>query len=138
MFYLDELQVGQTASHAKTITESDILLFSAVSTDTNPVHINDEYAKTTPFGERIAHGMLSASLVSAALANKLPGPGTIYLGQNLKFTAPVRIGETVEARLEVLGIDDVKGKVNIRTQCYVGEKLVIDGEALVIAPKRLK
>lgn len=136
MYYLDTLEVGQTATHAKTITESDILLFSAVSTDTNPVHINDEYAKTTIFGERIAHGMLSASLVSAALANKLPGPGTIYLGQNLKFTAPVKIGETVEARLEVLDIDNTKGKVNIRTQCYVGDKLVIDGEALVIAPKR--
>lgn len=136
MYYLDTLEVGQTATHAKTITESDILLFSAVSTDTNPVHINDEYAKTTVFGERIAHGMLSASLVSAALANKLPGPGTIYLGQNLKFTAPVKIGETVEARLEVLDVDNVKGKVNIRTQCYVGDKLVIDGEALVIAPKR--
>lgn len=136
MYYLDTLAVGQTATHAKTITESDILLFSAVSTDTNPVHINDEYAKTTVFGERIAHGMLSASLVSAALANKLPGPGTIYLGQNLKFTAPVRIGETVEARLEVISIDDVKGKVNIKTQCYVGDKLVIDGEALVLAPKR--
>lgn len=134
--YLDELTVGQTASIAKTITEADILLFSAVSTDTNPVHINADYAKTTMFGERIAHGMLSASLISAALANKLPGAGTIYLGQTLKFTAPVKIGETVEARLEILTIDEVKGKVSIRTQCYVADKLVIDGEALVIAPKR--
>lgn len=134
--YLDELQVGQIATVAKTITEADILLFSAVSTDTNPVHINQEYAKTTVFGERIAHGMLSASLISAALANRLPGPGTIYLGQTLKFTAPVHIGETVEARLEVLGIDNIKGKVSIRTQCFVKDKMVIDGEALVIAPKR--
>lgn len=134
--YLDELTIGQTASLAKTITEADILLFSAVSTDTNPVHVNAEYAKTTIFGERIAHGMLSASLISAALANKLPGAGTIYLGQSLKFTAPVKIGETVEARLEIIGIDDIKGKVSIRTQCYVGDKIVIDGEALVIAPKR--
>lgn len=134
--YLDELTIGQTASLAKTITEADILLFSAVSTDTNPVHVNAEYAKTTIFGERIAHGMLSASLISAALANKLPGAGTIYLGQSLRFTAPVKIGETVEARLEIIGIDDIKGKVSIRTQCYVGDKIVIDGEALVIAPKR--
>ena len=135
-YYLDELQVGLTATQSKTLTDADILLFSAVSTDTNPIHINDEYAKSTRFGKRIVHGALSASLISACLANQLPGTGTIYLGQNTKFVAPVHPGDTVTAKLEVVDVDHTKGKVNIKTQCFVGDKLVVDGDALVLAPRR--
>lgn len=135
-YYLDELQVGQVATQSKTLTDADVLLFSAVSTDNNPIHINDEYAKTTRFGKRIVHGALSSSLISATLANKLPGTGTIYLGQNTKFVAPVHPGDTVTARLEIIDVDHEKGKVKIQTQCFVGDKLVVDGDALVLAPRR--
>lgn len=135
-YYLDELRVGQVATQSKTLTDADILLFSAVSTDNNPIHINDEYAKSTRFGKRIVHGALSSSLISACLANQLPGVGTIYLGQNTKFVAPVHPGDTVTARLEVVDVDQVKGKVKIQTQCFVGDTLVIDGDALVLAPRR--
>src|SRR5580692_10851817 len=99
--YFEDLEIGQTASLGKTITEADILMYAAVSTDTNPVHLNDEVARESVFGQRIAHGMLSAGLISAVLGTRLPGPGTIYMGQTLHFTAPVKIGATVNATVEV-------------------------------------
>ena len=126
--------VGRSASVAKTITEADILLFAAVSTDTNPVHLDAEAAKASPFGERIAHGMLSAGLISAVLGTKLPGPGTIYLGQTLKFRAPVRIGDTVTATAEVSAYDPGKRRATLRTTCTVGGVVVIEGEATVLVP----
>ncbi len=135
--FFEDLQVGQTASVAKTITEADILLFAAVSTDTNPLHIDDEAARRSRFGERIAHGMLSAGLISAVLGTRLPGPGTIYLGQTLKFLAPVKIGATVTATAEVVALDPRRRRATLRTVCTVGNKVVIEGEALVMVPSRL-
>src|SRR5512145_3563453 len=98
-YHIDQLQPGMSASIAKTVTEADIILFAGISTDVNPAHLDEEYAKTTMFGGRIAHGMLSAGFISAVLANHLPGPGTVYLGQTLKFRSPVRPGETVTAKV---------------------------------------
>jgi 3-hydroxybutyryl-CoA dehydratase len=134
--FFEDLQVGQTASVAKTITEADILLFAAVSTDTNPVHIDADAARRSRFGERIAHGMLSAGLISAVLGTRLPGPGTIYLSQTLKFLAPVKIGDTVTATAEVVALDPRRRRVTLHTVCTVGETVVIEGEALVMVPAR--
>src|SRR5579875_644958 len=100
-YFFEDLQIGQTASLAKTITEADIVLFAAVSLDTNPVHLDEETASQTRFGGRIAHGMLSAGLISAVLGTRLAGPGTIYMGQTLRFRAPVKIGDTVTATAEI-------------------------------------
>jgi len=135
-YLLEDLRVGMTASTRKTITEADILMFAAVSMDTNPVHLNAEVAAGTQFKERIAHGMLSAGLISAALANKLPGPGTIYLGQTLKFRAPVRAGDTVVATVTVREVNVDKKRVVLDTVCTVADKPVIEGEATVMFPAR--
>lgn len=134
--FLEDLSVGQTASFGKTVTEADILMFAAVSGDTNPVHLNAEVAAGTMFKERIAHGMLSAGFVSAVLGTKLPGPGTIYLSQSLKFRAPVKIGDTVTATVEVTAIDTAKKRVTLATTCAVGGKPVIEGEAVVMVQSR--
>lgn len=136
IYYTDELSIGLTASQSKTITEADIILFSGISTDTNAVHLDEEYAKSTRFKTRIVHGFLTASLISSALANRLPGPGTIFLGQTLKFLAPVHPGDTVTADLRVIEIDSVKNKVRIETVCRVGDRRVIEGEALVLSTAR--
>ena len=135
-YYIDQLQPGMSASTAKTITDADIVLFAAVSTDVNPAHLNEEYCKTTPFGGRIAHGMLSAGFISAVLANQLPGPGTIYLSQTLRFKAPVRPGDTVKATLTVKEVIAEKNRVTLDTVCTVGDTVVIEGECLVMPPKR--
>jgi 3-hydroxybutyryl-CoA dehydratase len=134
--HFEDLKLGQTASFAKTITEADILLFAGVSGDTNPVHIDAEAAARTPFKERIAHGMLSASLISTVLGTRLPGPGTIYLAQTLKFRAPVRIGATVTATAEVTALDAEKKRATLKTTCTVEGKPVIEGEAVVMVPSR--
>jgi 3-hydroxybutyryl-CoA dehydratase len=134
--FFEDLAIGQTASFAKTVTEADILMFAAVSGDTNPVHIDAEYAATTPFRQRIAHGMLSAGLISAVLGTKLPGPGTVYLGQSLKFRAPVKLGDTVTATAEVIALDAEKKRATLKTLCLVAGKPVIEGEALVMVPSR--
>ena len=128
---IEDIQVGMTATFAKTITEADIVFFAGVSGDINAVHLNEEYAATTPFKGRIAHGMLSASLISAVLANRMPGPGTIYLDQRLKFLAPVRAGETVHAKVRVLEIDVNRCRVVLETTCSVKGAVVIEGEAKV-------
>ena len=135
---VEDISVGMSAGIAKTITEADILLFSAVSTDTNAVHLDEEYGKTTMFGGRIAHGMLSASLISAVLGTRLPGPGVIYLGQSLRFKAPVRIGDTVHATVTVKEVIVEKSRVVLDTVCTVGGKPVIEGEATVMATSRAK
>jgi 3-hydroxybutyryl-CoA dehydratase len=134
--YFEDLSVGQSASFGKTITEADILMFAAVSGDTNPVHINAEFAAGTMFKERIAHGMLSAGLVSTVLGTRLPGPGTIYLSQTLKFRAPVRIGDTVTATATVASLDAAKKRATLTTICTVNGKPVLEGEALVLVPSR--
>ena len=127
----EQLAVGQTASLGKTITEADILMYAAVSLDTNPVHMNEEAGKDTVFGGRVAHGMLSAGLISGVLGTKLPGPGTIYLGQTLRFKAPVKIGDTVTATVEVTHLDPAKKRATLKTVCTVAGKAVIEGEAHV-------
>lgn len=129
---MQNLQVGSTASLSKTITDADIVLFAGVSCDTNAVHLDDEYAATTRFGGRIAHGMLSASLISAVIGTRLPGPGAIYLGQKLRFLAPVRPGDTVCAKATVTEINREKRRLTLTTTCTVGDTTVIDGEALVM------
>ena len=132
--FFEDLAVGQSASMGKTITEADILMFAAVSMDTNPVHLNAETAAASQFKERIAHGMLSAGLISAVLGTKLPGPGTISLGQTLSFRRPVKIGDTVIATAEVIALDPAKKRATLRTICTVAGKTVIEGEAVVLPP----
>jgi 3-hydroxybutyryl-CoA dehydratase len=134
--FFEDLKLGQKASFAKTITDADILMFTAVSGDTNPVHINAEAAERTMFKQRIAHGMLSASLISTVLGTKLPGPGTIYLSQNLKFRAPVTIGATVTATVEITALDPAKKRATLTTTCTVAGKPVIEGDATVMVPSR--
>jgi 3-hydroxybutyryl-CoA dehydratase len=133
---IEDLKAGMSASFAKTITEADIVLFAAVSGDNNAVHINEEFASTTQFKGRIAHGMLSASVISAAIAGRLPGPGTIYLGQNLRFKAPVRPGDTVHATVTVKELFPEKRRVSLTTVCTVAGKTVIEGDALVMPTSR--
>ena len=135
-FYLDELSVGQQAVFAKTVSEADIVAYAGVSGDMNPVHINEDFAKTTMFKTRIAHGMLSAGFISAVLGTKLPGPGCIYLSQTLKFMAPVKIGDTVTARATVTQIVAEKKRVVLKTECLIAGKVVLDGEATVMVPVR--
>lgn len=124
--------VGTKADMARTITETDVVLFAGISGDTNPVHLNEEYAKTTRFEGRIAHGMLTAGLISAVLGTKLPGPGAIYMSQQLKFRAPVRIGDTITATVEVAEVIAEKKRVRLTTTCTNAEgTVVLDGEALM-------
>jgi 3-hydroxybutyryl-CoA dehydratase len=134
--FFEDLQVGQTASLGKTITEADVLLYAAVSTDTNPIHIDAEAAKQSLFGERIAHGMLSAGLISAVLGTRLPGPGSLYMRQSLRFAAPVKIGDTVKATVTVTALNEEKKRATLSTVCAVGDTVVIEGEAYVQVPSR--
>ena len=133
-YEFEELRVGMSATYAKTITEADIVLFAAVSGDNNAIHTNEEFAATTIFKGRIAHGMLSASVISAAIANKLPGPGAIYMSQNLRFRAPVRAGDTVRATVTVKELIPEKHRVLLVTCCTVRDEVVIEGDALVALP----
>jgi len=128
---VEDLKKGMSATFAKTITEADIVLFAGVSGDNNAMHINEEFAKATRFAGRIAHGMLSASVISAAIANKLPGPGTVYMKQSLEFRAPVKAGDTVHAKVTVREIVPGKNHVFLDTVCTVREAVVITGEAMV-------
>lgn len=129
-------EIGQSASRTKSFTNEDVQAFAKISGDNNPLHLDDDYAATTSFGRRIAHGILTASLISAILANDLPGPGTIYLGQNLKFKKPVFIGDTVTATVTIRETRPDKNILYIDTVCtnQNGQK-VIEGDAVVLAPK---
>lgn len=135
-YYFEDLEVGMIDAFAKTITEADILAFSGTSGDTNPVHLNEEFAENTIFGGRIAHGILTASLISTVIGTKLPGPGCIYVNQSLKFKAPVRAGDTVTAEVEIVELIPEKKFIKLRTVCIVGGKVVIDGEATIMVPSR--
>jgi 3-hydroxybutyryl-CoA dehydratase len=128
---IEDLSVGMSATFAKTITDADLLLFCAVSGDTNAMHTNEEFAAATPFGGRIAHGILTAGLISAAIAGKLPGPGAVYMEQSLRFLAPVRPGDTVHAIVTVKEIIAERGHVKLETTCRVKDKLVLEGEAKI-------
>jgi 3-hydroxybutyryl-CoA dehydratase len=133
-YAFEDLRIGMWATFAKTITEADIVLFTAVSGDNNAIHINEEFAAGTIFKGRIAHGMLSASVISAAIANKLPGPGSIYVSQSLRFRAPVRAGDTVRATVTVKEMIPARFRVLLGTVCTVGGLVVIEGEALIALP----
>ncbi len=129
---IEDLRPGMHATYSKTITEADIVLFAGVSGDNNAMHTNEEFAQTTPFGGRIAHGFLTASVISAAVANRLPGPGTVYLAQQMRFKAPVRPGDTVHATVSVVSLDEAKARAVLATICRVGDTVVIEGEATVM------
>jgi len=133
-YSIDQIEPGMTAIYARTVTEADIVGFAAVSGDDNPVHLNQDYAEGTIFKGRIAHGMLSVGYISAVIGTRLPGPGCIYLNQSLRFKAPVAIGDTVTARVTVTTVDQAHNRVKLTTVCTVGDKVVIDGEAEVMAP----
>jgi 3-hydroxybutyryl-CoA dehydratase len=125
-------KIGQTASLKKIFTEADVLAFSQLSMDTNPVHLDEEYAKTTIFGQQIVHGFLHSSLISAVIATKLPGPGSVYMSQSLRFTKPVFFGDEVEAIVTVMGFDEEKGNLQLETVCIKnGSIQVVTGEALI-------
>jgi 3-hydroxybutyryl-CoA dehydratase len=133
--FFEDLTPGQSAEIVRTVGAADIEAFAAVSGDDNPVHLDEAYAKGTQFGERIAHGMLSAAYISAVLGTRLPGPGAIYLSQSLRFRRPVKIGDVVTARVTVQSLDD-RGRVTLATVCEVAGKTVVDGEATVMVPRR--
>ena len=134
--YLEDLKVGQQAMFGRTVTDADILAFAGVSGDTNPIHLHDGFARTTRFGQRIAHGMLGGSFISAVIGTKLPGPGAVYISQTMNFMAPVLIGETITAVATVTEIDERRRRVTLKTQCLNGDKVVIDGEAQILVPRR--
>jgi 3-hydroxybutyryl-CoA dehydratase len=137
MARIEDMHVGDVAEMAKTVTESDIALFAGVTGDFNPVHIDAVAAEKSMFGGRIAHGMLSAGFISAALGMRLPGPGSIYLSQTLRFTKPVRIGDTVTARVEVLEVIAPKRRVRLATVCRNQKnETVVEGEAVVMIESR--
>lgn len=133
---MDQLSVGDSERFSKTVTDADIYLFAGVTGDMNPAHIDESYAQGTFFKTRIAHGMLSAGFVSAVIGTRLPGPGTIYMQQTLKFLAPVRIGDTVTAIVEVVEKIEAKKQVRLKTACVNQEGVtILDGEALVSPPR---
>ena len=133
---IEDIEIGMKRHLRKQVTDRDIELFAEVSTDHNPVHLDDTYANDTIFEGRIAHGMLTAGLISAVIGEQLPGHGTVYLGQTLRFMAPVRPGDMVMAEVEVTEIDHAKRKVTMLTRCEVDGKNVLKGEAVVLAPSR--
>jgi len=136
---ISEMKVGDFAEFSKTISEADIYLFAGITGDLNPAHINEEYARNTFFKSRIAHGMLQAGFISAAIGMQLPGPGTIYIRQELNFLAPVRIGDTITARVEVSEINTEKNRVGLKTTCRnQNQETVLDGQALASPPKAPK
>jgi 3-hydroxybutyryl-CoA dehydratase len=135
-YFFEDLEVGMTAAYARTIGPADLVMFAGMSGDTNPMHLNEEYAQQTMFGGTIAHGMLCSSFISTVVGTRLPGPGCVYVSQTLKFKAPVRPGDTVTARATVNELIPEKDRCILETVCTVGEKVVISGEAQVLVPRR--
>ena len=133
---IEDIEIGMSRYLQKVVTDEDIEIFATISTDRNPVHLDDDYARDTIFQGRIAHGMLTAGLVSAVIGEQLPGHGTVYLGQSLKFLAPVRPGDLVYAEVKVTAIDHAKRRVTMDCHCAVDGKKVLAGEATVLAPSR--
>jgi 3-hydroxybutyryl-CoA dehydratase len=133
---INTLKIGERASFSKTITESDVYLFAGVTGDVNPAHLNEEYAKQTIFKSRIAHGILTAGLISAVIGVQLPGPGTIYASQTLNFLAPVHIGDTITATVEIIEVFSEKNRVTLKTYCINQDGIIVTtGEAKVLPPK---
>jgi len=137
-YYFEDLEVGMSDIYAKTITDADVVMFAGVSGDTNPVHLNQEFASETMFKGCIAHGMLSASFISTVVGTRMPGPGCIYVSQSLRFKAPVRVGDTVVARATITKLIPEKGFVELDTVCTVGDTRVLVGEATLMVFSRDK
>jgi 3-hydroxybutyryl-CoA dehydratase len=135
-YAIDELSVGMSAVLSRRLGDSEVVKFAKISGDDNPVHLDEKYARNSAFGGRIVHGALLGGLISAVIGSKLPGPGTVYIKQSLTFCAPVRLGELVEAKIAVTQIIREKNWVMLTTTCRVGDRVVIDGDALVMPPKR--
>ena len=135
-YYLDELEVGMSAETTMVVSAEKIDTFAELSGDFNPIHVDEEFAKTTMFGGRIAHGALSASLISAILGNDLPGPGAIFVELNMRFRRPAMMGDEVTARAEVQEINERTGRVKMKVSCSVNGKQIIRGDAGVVVPKR--
>lgn len=135
-YFIEDLSPGMTAIYAKTITDADITMFAGISGDTNPVHLDESFAEQTMFSGRIAHGLLSASFISTVFGTRLPGPGCVYLRQELRFKAPVKVGDTVQARVTLKEVQADKKRVVFDTVCSVGEKVVLEGEATLMVHRR--
>ena len=135
-YFIEDLEVGQSAFYSRTITEADIVMFAGMSGDFNPLHLNREFSEKTRFGGTIAHGMLTASLISTVVGTRLPGPGAIYLEQTLKFTAPVRPGDTVTAVATIIELNREKRRCRLDTYCTAGDTLVVEGQALLMVSSR--
>ena len=136
--FLEDLTVGQSAELTREVMATDLQAFADVTGDVNPVHLDEAYAAQTQFAGRIAHGMLGAGYISAVIGTTLPGPGAVYVSQALRFRRPVKIGDAVTARATITTIDAERARVTLATQCLVGGKTVIDGEAAVMVPRRPK
>ena len=134
--YFEDIVVGQTAEMAHTVTDGDLRAFAAVSGDDNPVHLDAEFAATTQFKERIAHGMLTAAFISAVIGTKLPGYGSIYISQTLQFRRPVKLGDTVTTKVTVTELEEKRGRVTLACVCSVDGKSVLEGEAVAMAPRK--
>lgn len=137
-YCIEDLQLGMEASFQRTVTDNDIVAFANVSGDKNPVHLDADYAARTMFKERIAHGMLTASYISAVFGMEMPGPGAIYISQTLNFKAPVRIGDVVTAKVKVVELIEAKRRARFECQCLVDGKPVLEGEAVLMVPARAK
>lgn len=135
-YYFEDLSVGMNESYARTVSDADIRHFAEISGDTNPVHLDEDFAATTRFEQRIAHGMLTGSYISTVVGTKLPGPGCLYVSQTLNFRAPVFIGDQVTATVTITELNERRGYVTLSTVCSVGDKDVIRGVALMLVPKR--
>jgi len=135
-YYLEDLAPGMSASFGKTITEADIAMFAGASGDTNPLHLDESFASRTMVKGRIAHGMLTASLISTIVGTLLPGPGSVWVSQSLNFRAPVRIGDSVLARAEIVEVMADRQRIRMATVCRVGDAVVLDGEAVLKVPQR--
>jgi len=137
-FAFEDLSIGMSATYSRVVTQDDVAQFARLTGDTNPVHLDQAYAAETPFKRRIVHGMLTAGYISTVLGTKLPGEGAIYMSQTLKFLAPVHHGDTVVARAEVVDLNAEKSRAVMACTCHVGDRLVLEGEALLKVPRREK
>lgn len=136
--YFEDLSVGMTETYSKTVKSSDVVGFAEITGDRNPIHLSEHFAAKTPFKGRIAHGLYTASLISAVIGTRLPGPGAIYISQTLKFLAPVKIGDTVDATVEVVELIEPRQRARLSCRCKVGGTVVLEGEAMVKIPLRPK
>ena len=135
-YYFEDLSLGMSDSYTRTVTDEDVRRFAEVSGDTNPIHLDDEFAANSRFGKRIAHGMISAGYISTVVGTQLPGPGCLYVSQTLKFRAPVYIGDEVTAKVTITALDERRGYATFETVCSVGDTDVVRGEASMLVPKR--